>query len=183
MKKALFSVLFSSVVASAAYAAPYTQIDSSKSRVEFGYRQMGVGMQGHFKRVQAQLQLDPAQLQSAKAQIDIDLNSIDTGSAEANQEVAGKAWFDSKTYPTARFISKEVKAVGPQQYQVSGTLTIKGRSQPIIAAATLTPQGNQALIKGKFRFKRSDFAIGEGVWASFETVANEIDVQFQFLAK
>ena len=47
---------------------------------------------------------------------------------------------------------------------------------------TVTVQGEQATFDGSFVIKRADFAIGEGDWADFSVVANEIQVKFKVLA-
>jgi len=166
----------------AVHAAEYKQVQADKSTLSFGYKQMGVGMDGKFRKFAAQLSFDPAKLANTKAIIDVDLASIDTGSSEADQEVAGKQWFNTKAFPTAHFVSSSVKALGGNRYEVAGKLTMKGRTQDVVAPVTFTPQGNQAIFDGAFSFKRVDFAIGEGPWAAFDTVANEIQVKFHFLA-
>lgn len=48
------------------------------------------------------------------------------------------------------------------------------------APFTFNPQG---LVDGAFVLKRADYAIGEGSWSDFGTVANEIQIKFHFLAK
>jgi hypothetical protein len=47
---------------------------------------------------------------------------------------------------------------------------------------TITIKGNAATFDGAFVLKRADFAIGEGPWAAFDTVANEIQIKFHLLA-
>lgn len=54
--------------------------------------------------------------------------------------------------------------------------------QIVSAPFTLSQQGNTAVVDGMFTLKRPDFAIGEGAWADFATVANEIQIKFHFLA-
>lgn len=65
---------------------------------------------------------------------------------------------------------------------MSGQLTIKGRTQTVVAPTTVAIQGNSATFDGAFVTKRADFAIGEGVWADFGTLANEIAIKFHILA-
>ncbi len=167
----------------AAQAVEYTAIQQDKSHITFGYKQMGVGMQGHFKQFSAQLNFDPAKPAAARAQLDVGLASIDTGSAEANEQVADNDWFNTKQYPTARFVSSAIKPLGGNRFQVDGKLTIKGRTQAVNTVATMTPQGAQAIFDGAFTIKRADFAIGEGDWKDFGIVANEIQIKFHLLAR
>lgn len=165
-----------------ARAVEYTAIQADKSAITFAYKQMGVGMEGRFKKFSAQLAFDPARPAAAKASLDVDLASIDTGSTEANDEVAGKQWFNTKAYPTARFVASSVKALGGNRYEVAGQLTIKGRTLAVTAPAVLTAQGATASFDGAFAIKRADYAIGEGPWADFGTVANEIQIKFHLVA-
>lgn len=171
----------------AAFAAPaqaieFTQVDARKSSLAFTYTQMGVAAEGQFRRFPAQLRFDPAQPASASATLEIDLASIDTGSPEANEEVASKAWFNTKAHPTARFVSTAIRPLGGERYEVAGKLTIKGVTRDVTAPATFRQTGNQGVFAGNFTLKRADFGIGEGMWADFGTVANEIQIRFRITA-
>ncbi|POA99411.1 polyisoprenoid-binding protein [Chromobacterium sinusclupearum] len=179
------SLLIGSVLAAplAARAAAYTAIQQDKSHIAFGYKQMGVGMQGQFKKFSAVLNFDPAKPAASKAELTVDIASIDTGSAEANDQVSDKDWFNTKQYPTARFVSGAIKPLGGNRFQVDGKLTIKGRTQAVSTVATMTPQGAMAAFDGALSIKRADFAIGEGDWKDFGTVANEIQIKFHLLAR
>jgi len=61
-------------------------------------------------------------------------------------------------------------------------MSIKGRTQTVTAPFTLNQQGSNAIVDGAFVLKRADFAIGEGSWSDFGTVANEIQIKFHFIA-
>jgi len=166
----------------AAHAVEYKAIQPEKSKVTFQYKQMGVAMDGQFKKFAAQLNFDPAKPAAAQAQIEIDLASIDAGSSDADDEVVGKTWFNVKAFPKATFVAKQIKATGANQFEVTGALTLKGKSQDIKFPLKLTAQGNAAVFSGGFVMRRADFAIGEGMWAKFDVVANDIQVNFQLTA-
>jgi polyisoprenoid-binding protein YceI len=182
MKRTFLFLAFAAAVPLSANAVEYNTIQPDKSSVSFAYRQMGVPMDGKFRRLSTQLAFDPAKPAAARAAIDIDLASIDTGSDEANDAVAGKAWFNTKAFPTARFVASAVKSLGGNRYEVSGKLTIKGRTLDVVAPATFTSLNGTGVFDGSLQIKRADFAIGEGAWADFDTVANEISIKFHLLA-
>ena len=165
-----------------AQAVEYKTVLADKSAINFTFKQMNVGMDGHFKKFSTQLAFDPANAANAKVSLDVDLASIDTGTSDGNTEVAGKPWFNTKAFPTAKFVSSSVKPLGGNRFEVAGQLTIKGKTQPVVAPTTVTVQGDQATFDGSFVIKRADFAIGEGDWADFSVVANEIQVKFKVLA-
>jgi polyisoprenoid-binding protein YceI len=163
-----------------AQAAEINSVVIDKSSLTFVFREMNVPVDGHFKKFSAQISFDPAQPELAKAAIDIDLASIDTGSDEADDEAVGTAWFNIKSYPQAHFVSSGFKALGGNRYEVTGNMTIKGHTHENSAPFVLTPQGKGAAFDGAFIFRRADFALGEGSWADFGTVANEIQIKFHF---
>lgn len=181
LKSALALALIGSL-APAAQAVQYAQVDAGKSAINFTYKQMGVAMDGKFKKFSSQLSFDPAKPAAAKASFDVELASIDAGSSEANDEVAGKQWFNTKAFPTARFVSTGVKAVGANRFEVAGTLTIKGKTQNVIVPASFTQQGNAGSFDGTLTIRRGDFAIGEGAWSAFDIVANDIQIKFHIAA-
>jgi polyisoprenoid-binding protein YceI len=159
-------------------ALEFKQVQTNDSAVTFGFKQMGVPLDGKFNKFSAQLSFDPTQLAKAQARIDIDLSSIDTGSAEGNEEVVGKKWFNVKDYPTASFVSTGIKALGGNRYQALGKLSIKGRTQDVAAPVTFQSDGKRGIFEGAFEIKRLDYAIGEGEWTDVSSVANEIQIKF-----
>ena len=165
-----------------AHAVEFNQVQTDKSNIAFAYQQMGVKMDGRFRKFAAQLAFDPAKPANAKASFDVELASIDTGGSESDQEVAGKPWFNTKVFPSARFVSSSVKALGGNRYEVAGKLSIKGQTQDVVIPATFSAQGNSAVFDGTFTIRRGDFAIGEGSWAKFDIVANDIQIKFHIAA-
>ena len=164
------------------HAATLDAVQPDKSKIGFSFKQMGVAMDGQFAKSSATLNFDPAKPEQAKASIEVDLASIDTGSGEVDQEVVGKAWFNTAAFPKAVFVAKQVKQIAPNQYEVLGSLSIKGRSRDVKTMFKLSPQGKSSVLSGSFTLQRADFAIGEGMWSKFDVVANDIQVNFQFTA-
>ena len=175
----VLAALLAPGVAAAAEVGP-VQID--KSRVSFVSKQMGVPIDGEFRKFAAQLGFDPAKPEAGRAQIDIDMASIDAGSAEANEEVVGKNWFNVQQFPKAAFVSTSVKPLGGGKFEVAGKLTIRDKTREVVLPFTMTPQGATVHFDGSFLIKRADFGIGQGVWADFDTVANEVQIKFKVVA-
>lgn len=165
-----------------AQAVEYNQIQTDKSSVAFVYKQMGVAVDGRFKKFTGQFNFDPAKPTAGKASFDVDLASVDTGAPEGDEEVAGKQWFNTKAFPTARFVSGTVKPLGGNRYEVAGQLSIKGKTQAVVVPATFSTNGNAGVFDGSFTIRRADFAVGEGAWAKFDTVANEVQIKFRITA-
>ncbi len=166
-----------------ASAAEYTSLNTDASRISFGYSQMGVGMEGGFSAVQAtQFSFDPANPQAAQVAIEIPLSSINAGYDDANAELAKSEWLNLADHPLAAFQSSTVEALGDNQYQVTGELSIKGQSKEVSAPFTFKEEGDTGIFEGSFTFQRADFAIGEGSWSDSSIVANDIQINFHFVA-
>lgn len=163
-----------------ASAAEFTLLRPQQSSVAFVSKQMGVPVEGSFRKFSASFRVDPAKPEQGKARIDIDLASIDTGNDDANQEAAGKAWFDSKKYPTASFVSGQVKVLGKGRYEVLGDMTIKGKTLKIRAPFTLEQKAGALIVAGSLPLKRLDYGIGSGIWSDTSTVADEVLLDFRF---
>lgn len=170
------------VATAPAHAAPYQAVQLDKSSVTFSYRQMGVAMDGRFRKFTPQLTFDPARPEQAKATLEIELASVDAGSADADGELSNKAWFNTAAFPKATFVARQVKATGANQFEVTGALTLKGATRELKFPLKLVPQGQAGVFTGAFTLRRADFAVGEGAWSKFDIVANDIQVQFQLTA-
>jgi len=179
-------IAFASAVFAASFgsaqAVEFGQVQPEKSSLTFVSKQMGVPVDGNFRKFNVALAFDPAKPTQASAKMDVDLSSIDAGSKDANDEVAGKSWFNVKSFPMASFVSTGVKPLGGDRYEVAGKLTIKGKTQDVVAPATFRQEGGNGVFAGAFILKRLDFAIGEGMWSDISTVANEVQIRFLIVA-
>jgi len=168
--------------APAAQAVEFNQFQPAKSALSFVSKQMNVPVEGQFKSFRSKLAFDPAKPAAARAELEIDLASIDAGSKDANDEVAGKDWFNTKAFPVAKFVSTSVKPLGGNRYEVAGRMTMKGRTLDLATPVTVRQDGGSATFEGSLVIKRADYGIGEGVWADFGTVANEVQIKFRLVA-
>lgn len=164
-------------------AIEFSEVDLAKSAITFAYKQMNVPMEGRFKRFSAHIAFDPGKIHAARAKMEVDLASIDTGFGDADDEVAGKLWFNIKAFPVAQFDAQGgVKVLGGNRYEAQGKLAIKGRTLDVSAPFTFRQEGSVAVFDGSFTLKRLDYAIGEGIWSDLATVANEVQVKFHIVA-
>lgn len=166
----------------AARAIEFNRFQPPKSAVSFVYKQMGVPVEGGFSRFRGELSFNPARPEAARAVIEIELASVDTGFAEGNEEVQGRLWFDTRNHPLARFVSTSVRPLGGNRFEVAGKMSIKGRTLEVKTPAVFSQTGSSGVFEGAFVLKRADFGIGEGMWADFGTVANEVQIRFRMTA-
>jgi len=152
----------------------------AQSEITFVSKQMGVPVEGRFKKWTAQISFDPKKPEAGKVGFTIDTASASFGSAETDAEVPKAPWFNVAKFPQASFQSGAIKAAGQGRYDVAGKLTIKGNVHDVVVPVTLAPAaGGAGTASGSFTIKRIDFKIGEGEWADTSMVANEVQVKFK----
>lgn len=182
MKASSFLLAALLLAGGSAQAIEYNRFLADRSRLQFVSKQMGVPVDGRFRRFTATLAFDPARPAAATASLELDLASVDAGSSEANGEVVGKPWFDVKAFPTARFVSSAVRPLAGGQYELSGKLTIKGRTQDVSAPFSFRQEGGNGVFEGAFVLKRLEFGVGDGIWSDVSAVANEVQIRFTIVA-
>jgi polyisoprenoid-binding protein YceI len=151
----------------------------AQSEIVFVSKQMGVPVEGRFKKFDAQIAFDPAKPQTSKIAFTVDTGSASLGVPEADSELPKAVWFNVPGFPQATFQSSAVKALGGGKFDVAGKLTIKGRSQDVVVPVTLTQAGASTTASGSFTIKRLVFAIGENQWSDTSMVADEVQVKFK----
>ncbi|HEX8785696.1 MAG TPA: YceI family protein [Telluria sp.] len=156
--------------------------DVAHSSVSATFKQMNVPVESNFKRFSAQIDYDAAHPDKATARVDIDTASFDLGSAEYNKEVAKKDWFDSAQFPKASFVSTAIRPAGAGKLNVTGKLTIKGRTQDVSFPVSIKPEGGKQVFDGQLPIKRLAFNIGEGEWKDTSMVADEVVIKFHVAA-
>ncbi len=150
-------------------------LQPAKSELAFTFKQMGVPVDGRFKKFDAQLDFDAKKPEAGKIAFTVDLGSVSLGDAAFDAELAQAPWFDTKRNGRASFVSSAIKATGPGHYDVAGKLTIKGATRDVVVPITL----NAGVAAGSVAIKRLDFKIGDGDWADTSVVANDVIVKFK----
>ena len=180
--KPLRALISASLFASALAGAAVLKTDPAKSSVAAVFKQMGVPVEASFKSFTAQIDYDAARPEAAKAAVDINTASMDLGDAEYNREVAKKEWFNTAQFPKASFVSTAIKAAGPGKLNVTGKLTIKGRSANVSFPLAVKTDAGKQVFEGQLPIRRLAFNIGEGEWKDTSMVADEVVIKFRVTA-
>lgn len=168
------------MAASAGASAQSVLID--KSEIRFVSKQMGVNVEGRFRKWKANVDFRPKDLAHSMAEFEIELGSIDLASDESEAEVKGPLWFDAAKFPVAKFASSKVRDLGGGRYEVAGKLTLKGAARDVIIPVTLKKDAaGNSVAEGQFTVKRLEFGIGQGLWADPDTVADDVIVRVRMV--
>jgi polyisoprenoid-binding protein YceI len=153
-----------------------------KSEIRFVSKQLGVNVEGRFRKWNANVVFLPRDLAKSKAEFDIDLGSIDLASDESETEIKSPQWFNISKFPVAHFASTSIRAVGADRYEVVGKLTLKGVTKDVIVPISVKkdPSGNP-VAEGSFPLKRIDYHVGEGMWADTDMVGDDVVVRIRMV--
>ncbi|RJG21928.1 YceI family protein [Massilia cavernae] len=182
MKPIRGSLLAALMAVTLAASAFPLKTDVATSAISATFTQMSVPVEAKFRKFNAQVDYDAAKPELAKASVDIDTASLDLGDADMNKEVAKKDWFNAAQFPKASFVSSGIKAAGAGKLNVTGKLTIKGRSAVVNFPLSVKSDGGKQVFEGALPIKRLAFNIGEGEWKDTSMVADEVVIRFRVAA-
>jgi polyisoprenoid-binding protein YceI len=93
-------------------------------------------VRGTIGGLRGELELDPDQPERASVEVVADMATITTGEPSRDGHLRSADFFDTATYPEARFVSTKI-ARAASRLQVQGDLTIRGVTRPIVAEAEI----------------------------------------------
>lgn len=151
----------------------------AQSEITFASKQMGVPVEGRFKKFDAQISFNPAKPDASKIAFTVDTGSATLGAPETDAELPKAVWFNAPKFPQATFQSSHVRGLGGGKFEVAGQLSIKGVARDVLVPVTLTQSGTTTTATGAFALKRLVFKIGENEWSDTAMVADDVQVKFK----
>lgn len=153
-----------------ALAADTYTIDPEHASVMFKVKHLGVSYTwGRFNDVKGSFVLDEANPAASRIEVVIKTESVDTGNERRDRHLRNADFFDAAQFPEIRFVSKTVSRAEPNQFTVTGDLTLHGVTRPLTVTvnkvgAGADPWGGQrAGGELTFTVKRSDFGMSYGL--------------------
>jgi polyisoprenoid-binding protein YceI len=164
-------------------AAPIWVVDKAASRLTFRAAVSGQNFDGVFKKWDAQIAFDPKNLKASHAAVTIDIASVVTGDPTRDQMLPTPDFFSVARFPKASFVTTAITQTGPDHYQAIGDLRIKGAVRRVTLPFTLTIARDTAKMDGALTVDRGWFGIGQGQYASSDTVASNVVIMVRLAAK
>ena len=107
-------------------------LDATHSEVGFKVRHMMVSnVSGKFKQFNATVQTEGDDMSTAKVNFTADLSSIDTNNEQRDGHLKSTDFFDAENHPQLSFESSKLEKVDADNYKMHGTLTMRGKSNPV----------------------------------------------------
>lgn len=139
MRKSLFSLLAvaaaTAMTAGAAQAANYA-IDPTHTFVTFEIGHFGATTnRARFDKKQGTVEFDRA-AKTGKVEISIDTTSVNSGTPPFDKHLQSADLFDAAKHPTIKFVSDKFSFNGDKVSEVTGQLTLLGKTAPVTLKAT-----------------------------------------------
>lgn len=110
-------------------------IDPTHTFVTFEAKHFNTStLRGRFDKKEGSVVIDRA-AKTGKVELTIDMNSVSTGVPQLDTHLKGKDFFEASTHPSAKFIGDKVEFDGDKVTAVSGSLTMKGKTNPVTLKA------------------------------------------------
>jgi polyisoprenoid-binding protein YceI len=156
---------------------PFVQITFTVNHLGFS------NYSGIFGNPTGTLTLDPKDPAKAKVSIDVPINKLVTTVEKLTEHLLSPDFFEQASYPTAHFESTSIEPSGTKA-KISGNLTIKGVTKPVVLDATFVGAG---AMRGKqtigfdatTTIKRSEFNILRSIPGISDAVPLTIAVAFE----
>jgi polyisoprenoid-binding protein YceI len=172
------------ILASAAGMAgsePMARLAPGYGQISFVSKQMGVPVEGEFKKFDAQIAFDPKKPEGGTVALQIDMASATLGVPQTDAELPKAPWFDTVRFPKASFQSSAIKSLGGGRFDIAGKLTLKGVTQELVVPVTITQSADRSTATGSFTIHRLAFKIGDGEWTDTSMVGDEVQVRFKLV--
>ena len=143
----------------------------------------GSALTGGFKTWTADIHFDPAALGRSSVKVTVDLATVSTDYYEAGEKLPNDSWFDVAKFPQAIFAANRFESLGGDNYRASGTLSIKGISQPVTFPFRLTMDGDQASMSAEIKLDRTQFGLGTDEYKGTDVIPAEVAVDVKLTAK
>ena len=181
----LFAFLVSVVVSSAALAqaptgVPVFAVTPVQSQIKFEV-DASVSIKGTFHKWTASLTFGSADVSSGKLEVEIQADSVDTGSGMKNGKLKSSDFFDVKNNPLISFKSTKLVQTGPTTFEVDGNFTIRGVTRPEKLRLAVSGAGTgSGTITGTMAFDRKQYGMNSGI--PFIRIADRVEVSFNLNA-
>ncbi|MDG2526119.1 YceI family protein [Stenotrophomonas sp. HITSZ_GD] len=157
------------------------KLDPSHTDVLVQWNHMGFSNPtAHFGNADGTLVFDAADPTKSSVQVTLPLSGLNSFTAKFDEHLKSGDFFDAAKFPTATFKSTKVEAAGTNKFTVTGDLTIKDQTKPVVLDVTLNGAGEHPMLKvpavgfdATTTIKRSDFGVGAYVPA----VSDEVKVR------
>ena len=160
---------------------PVFEVTPSHSSIKF-FVKASVAIGGKFDKWDAALTFQSPDVTTGALQVNIQADSVDTGSGMKNGKLKSKDFFDVDSNPSIVFQSTKFTQTGPDTIEVDGNFTMRGVSNPEkLTLVVSRKEGHLAEIEGKMIFNRKNYGMNKGI--PFVKIGDHVEVNFHLMVR
>jgi len=161
--------------ARASYAqVPTYEVTPTESSIKFGV-ESSVSIEGIFEKWDANIKFSSSDVRSAVLDIEIEADSVNTGSHMKDNKLKGKDFFNARESPLITFKSTKIIQTGPNTFDIEGNFTIRGVTKTEKLTLTSDSKGTPTgTLDGTMAFDRKDYGMTSGI--PLIKIANRVEV-------
>ena len=157
------------VAGTTAFAAPVTYtMDPAHTDVIAQWNHFGYSNPiAHFGQVDGTITYDADDVAASSVQVTLPMSGLSSHVGAFDDHLRSEELFDVANYPEATFKSTRVEATADGGLSITGDLTIKGVTRPVVLAATINAVSDHPMtgqpsagFDATTTIKRSDFGLG-----------------------
>ena len=121
----------------------------------------------NFGDAEGRIVFDADNVSASSVEVTLPLSGLNSFVADFDTHLRSADFFEADTYPAATFRSTAVEAAGPGKLKVTGDLTIKDATHPVVLDVTMNRFAEHPMLKrpaagfdATTTIKRSDFGVG-----------------------
>lgn len=190
------SLLIAIIVFANAYAQDGNyKINTSKSVIAWTGKKVTGQHTGNLSLKSGELVMKKGKITGGTFEIDMkSMTNTDIKDAGMNQKLIGhlksEDFFSVDKYPVARLVITRSTTTDGLNYDITGDLTIKGKTLPVNYKAIVTKNGSQAVAKASITVDRAKYDVRYGSKSFFEGLGDNliydeflVDVTLEFEMK
>ena len=152
-----------------AFAAPVSyRMDPAHTDVIAQWSHFGYSNPiAHFGDVEGTIVYDADNIGASSVEVTLPMSGMSSHVAKFDEHLRSADLFDVANFPEATFKSTKVESAGEGKLTITGDLTLKGVTRPVVLAATINKVADHPMSKqptagfdATATFKRSDFGLG-----------------------
>ena len=153
---------------------PAYEVTPEESTIKFNV-DSSVSIRGVFERWNTRITFSSREVRSAAIDIEIEADSVNTGSHMKDNKLKGKDFFNVRESPLITFKSTKIVQTGPYTFDIEGNFTIRGVTKTekltLTSDSKGTPTGS---LDGTMAFDRKEYGMTSGI--PFIKIANRVEV-------
>ncbi len=134
----------------------------------------------NFGQVEGTIVYDADNVGASSVEVTLPLSGLASFATDFNEHLSSADFFDAAKFPVATFRSTSVESAGGNSLKVTGDLTIKDNTHPVVLDVTINRFGEHPMLKratagfdATTTIKRSDFGVG----AYVPNVSDEVQLR------